>query len=117
MTAKGVVDGTRAMWPTLAVIAGLFLVGQLAITYGRGLERQDRVERQQDETKAAQVELERSLLRIEGKIDGLQSLSGSMASMEAQLIAIREEQVRLEREHRLLKDTVERRLGMTGGRQ
>ena len=100
VTAKGVVDGTRAMWPTLAVFGGLLLVGQLAVSYGRGLERQDQVALNQASSEQEQTRLTESIARLEGKIDAMQVTLGGVSEVQAKVLTLEKELERMERERR-----------------
>lgn len=110
MTARGVVEGTRAMWPTLVVIGGMLLVGQFAITYGRGLERADLVAKQQEETKEQQKDTARSLAEIKSQLTAIQQSLGGVPKLEARIIAMEKQMQDWDREERLFKDEVRGRI-------
>lgn len=111
VTTKGMVEGTRVLWPTLAVLGGLLLVGQLAVSYGRGLERQEQVALSQANSEREQTRLTESIARLEGKIDAMQVTLGGVAEVQAKVLTLEKELVRMERERRLMQNDIERLQG------
>lgn len=119
MTAEGLKDATRLGWPTLVVVGALVFLVPVSISIGRTLERQDAVEAQQAQATERQQNFDSALTRIDERLRLIQESVSVVPNLEARIIAIEGETVRLEREHRLLKDRVERKLGITvesGGR-
>lgn len=113
MTSEGLKDGTRVGWPTLVVIGALVFLVPVSISIGRTLERQDRVEIQQAKAADEQEKLDATMTRIDERLRLIQESVSVVPNLEARIIALEGETVRLEREHRLLRDRVERKLGIT----
>jgi hypothetical protein len=111
MTAKDLVEGTRSVvWPTIVVLGGFLLVGQLSITYGRGLERADNVVAQQKKTEEQQEGTAKTLAEIKGQLTSIQQSLSSIPSLEARVIAMEKEMADWDREQTLFKDEVRGRI-------